>query len=88
MCKTVKEKMKIYAPPEPPEELPIAPQTPTRFRHAEDGLRQWQEKVNVAGIFSSPPQRAFDSHCRGTQTLLSYGEVAVSWCSCSSTRER
>jgi hypothetical protein len=37
-CKTAIAKMKIYAPPEAPVELPTLPRTPTKFQHAEYGL--------------------------------------------------
>jgi hypothetical protein len=37
-CKVAIAKMKIYALPEAPVELPTLPQTPTRFQHAKYGL--------------------------------------------------
>lgn len=45
-CKTAIAKMKVYSLPEPLIELLILPRTPTRFQHAEEGLRHWKPKLS------------------------------------------
>jgi hypothetical protein len=59
-CKTVLEKMKIFAPPESLEpKLPTIPRTPTHFALAEYGLTHWMPKIKEK--LSSPSQGPFDS---------------------------
>lgn len=45
-CKAAIAKMKVYSLLEPLIELPTLPRTPTRFQHAEEGLRHWAPKVS------------------------------------------
>jgi hypothetical protein len=45
-CKTAIAKMKVYSLPEIPKELLVLPRTPTRFHHAEEGLRQLKGKIS------------------------------------------
>jgi hypothetical protein len=79
-CDTAIEKMKIYAPPEVHEEpqlptLPVVPTTPKHYSQAEQGLQYWKEKIS--GKLSSPSQQAFNSWTRGTENMLSYGELTT-----------
>jgi hypothetical protein len=74
-CKTAIAKIKVYSPPEIPVELPTLPRTPTRFQHAEDGLRHWKGKLSER--LSSPSRESFNSWARGTERVLAGGELAV-----------
>ena len=74
-CKAAIAKMKVYSPLEPLIELPTLPRTPTRFQHAEDGLRHWRGKLSER--LSSPSRESFNSWARGTERVLAGGELAV-----------
>jgi hypothetical protein len=74
-CKTAIAKIKVYSPPEIPEELLVLPRTPTRFHHAEEGLRQLKGKISEN--LSSPSRETFNSWARGTERVLASRELAV-----------
>jgi len=74
-CKEAVKKMKIYTPLERPHSPMQIPKTPTKFVHSELKLRQWQAKLPL--ILSSLSAKEWDSFSRGTERVLSGGELAV-----------
>ena len=72
------QKMKVYQPPDisnlGDDELPQLPQTPRKFSHAESSLNQLQERLRQRQL-SSPTRQQVESVCKGTKSLLLFGEL-------------
>jgi hypothetical protein len=68
---TALEKMKVYQPPEPPQEPLVLPITPRRFCEAENSLNDLQEQLDKRDL-SSPIRGKARSVIKGTTALITY----------------
>jgi hypothetical protein len=71
---TAIQKMKVYQPPEPPQELPGLYNTPRKFSDAKTSLTQLQQDLEHKDL-SSPTQGRISSVVKGTSSLLEYSAL-------------
>jgi hypothetical protein len=71
---TALQKMKVYQPPEPLQELPVLPSTPQKFGEAKTSLTQLHQAL-MRKELSSPIRGQINSVVKGTSSLLEYSAL-------------